>query len=214
MKQLANLSKLDSATFFDKTTLQRLVEVGDQSLYSNIKRWLKNGTIISLKKGLYVTKEFLSAYENKQTYNEFVANILKKPSYLSGEYVLQKYGMMTESIFAFTSVTIKKPRIYNNKLGSFVYSNIKPELFMGFEIVTRNGLEIKEATKVKALFDFLYFRLRLAPKISKEILRDLRLNLSELTNRDIDELQKYVDLSNVNKLNNLTSLLKEVAYVA
>jgi hypothetical protein len=110
MKQLINLSKLDSASFFNKETLGRVIETGNNSLYSNIKRWLKKGELIQLKKGLYVTKGYTQAVLDKRNYTEFVANILKQPSYLSGEYVLQKYGMLTESVFGITSVTLKKTK--------------------------------------------------------------------------------------------------------
>lgn len=105
--------------------MQKVVQVKDNSLYANIKRWLKNSELIQLKRGLYVTKVYVANLINKQVYLEFIANNLKRPSYLSGEYILQKYGMLTESVFALTSITRKKTRIYNNNFAVFIYSNIK-----------------------------------------------------------------------------------------
>lgn len=212
MNQLNNLSKLNSASFFDKETLQRVINVSDNSLYSNIKRWLKTGDLVQLKRGVYVTKTYISNLNNKDSYIEFLANNLKKPSYISGEYVLQKYGMLTESVFAITSVTLKKTQTYNNDFGTYIYTNIKESLFTGYKIINKDGFEIKEASKAKALFDYLYSRLWRIVEINKEYLKTFRLNLSEMKKENFDEFQNYVSLSDMNKFNNLTNLLKEISY--
>lgn len=212
MKQLANLSKLNSASFFTKETLQRVVEVKDNSLYSNIKRWLKNGELIQLKRGVYVAKRYIQSLAEKQSYTEFVANILKQPSYLSGEYVLQKYSMLTESVYTITSVTLKRTGKYENLLGTYIYSNIKRGLFTGFKITSKDGYEIKEATKAKALFDFLYFRLWHLPQITKDYIESLRLNLEEMQVSDYEELNSYIKLVNLKKFESLMTILKQLAY--
>lgn len=212
MNQINNLSKLTPASFFIKETLQKVIKVSDNSLYSNIKRWLKTGDLIQLKRGVYVTKAYVSNLDNKDSYVDFIANNLKKPSYLSGEYVLQKYGMLTESVFAITNITLKKTQTYNNDFGTFIYSNIKQNLFTGYKIINRNGFEIKEASKAKALFDYLYLRLWRVPEISKDYLETLRLNLGEMNKKNFEEFENYVLLSNLNKFKSLTNLLKEVAY--
>lgn len=212
MKQLINLSRLNSASFFDKETLQRVIEVSDDSLSSNVKRWLKKGELIQLKKGLYVTKGYIQAVSDKQNYAEFIANILKQPSYLSGEYILQKYSMLTESVFSVTSVTLKKTGRYQNVFGTYAYSNIKEKLFTGFTIISRDGYEIKEATKAKALFDFLYFRLWRLPQITEDYLESLRLNLGEMKADDFIEFDSYIRLVNIKKLNNLTTTIKQLTH--
>lgn len=212
MKQLINLSKLDSASFFNKETLQRVIEISNNSLYSNVKRWLKKGELVQLKKGLYVTKSYVQAVSDNQCYAEFIANILKQPSYLSGEYVLQKYGMLTESVFSLTSVTLKKTGRYQNVFGTYVYSNIKEKLFTGFKIISKDGYEIKEATKAKALFDFLYFRLWRLPQITKDYLESLRLNLGEMQADDFIEFESYIKLAHLKKFNNLTAAIIKLTY--
>jgi len=179
-------------------------------LSANIKRWLKKGVLISLKNGLYVTKEYVQSLPDKQSYFEFIACILKMPSYLSSEYVMQKYSMLTEAVFSITSITRKKTNLYINSLGTFHYSNIKKELFTGYRILNRNGFEIKEATKAKALFDFLYLRLRRVAEINKEMVESFRLNLYEFSQTDFKEFDKYLELSGLRKLKNLTFILKEL----
>lgn len=212
MNQLNNLSKLNPASFFNKETLQKVIRVSDNTLYSNIKRWLKTGDLIQLKRGVYVNKIYISNLDNKDSYIEFIANNLKKPSYLSGEYVLQKYGMLTESVFAVTSASLKKTQSYNNDFGTFIYSNIKESLFTGYKIIDKDGFEIKEASKAKALFDYFYSRLWRVAEINKNYLKTFRLNLGEMKKQDFEEFQNYVSLSDISKFSNLTNLLKEITY--
>lgn len=208
MNQINNLSKLNSASFFTKKTLVDIIGGNDDAIAANIKRWIKSGILIQLKKGLYVTKEYYQACPDKQSYYEFVSNFLKKPSYLSGEYVLQKYGILSESVFTYTSTTQKKTKVYINKLGVFNYSNIKDKLFTGYKIISKSGFDIKEATKAKALFDFLYFRLLKVPQINQEIIDSFRLNLDNFYPKDFSELNSFIKLLNIKKINNLVNYLK------
>ena len=210
MNQVINLKRLETASFFSKTTLQQVVKVSDNSLYSNIKRWIKNGSLIQLKRGLYVTRNYYQKLVNKQDYLEFVANKLKYPSYLSLEYVLQKYSILSESVFSLTSISRKKTKTYSNELGMFSYSNIKDCLFTGFEVVNKSGFKIKQATKAKALFDYFYLKSRQLRKLDKDLLVSFRLNLDEFNETDFRELDSYVKLSKSDKLKNLTTLLKQI----
>lgn len=211
MNKINYLSRLNLASYFTNNTLLGIVGGKEDALNANITRWMKSGKIIQLKKGIFVTKEYLLLCKDKQTYCEFIANILKKPSYLSGEYVLQKYSILTESVFSITSVTRKKTRMYTNKLGVFLYSNIKEQLFTGYNIVSKSGFEIKEATKAKALFDFLYFRLLRITDINQEVVDSFRLNLGDLTSKDYKELESYINLSDIKKFSNLIKYLKETS---
>ena len=90
-------------------------------------RFSKNGTVRSLKRGIYVSKNFLDNINKKNSisrYVEFVGNIIYEPSYLSLEYVLEKYGVMSESVNSYTLVSKKKTNKFSNHLGIFKYYNI------------------------------------------------------------------------------------------
>jgi hypothetical protein len=208
MNQLKNLAKLNSASYFDKNTLQQVVAVNDNALYANIKRWLKQNRIIQLKRGLYVTSDYYSQTSKKELYFEFIANKLKTPSYLSLEYIMQKYSLLTDTVQSFTSITLKKPNVYQNQLGLFSYFNITPELFTGYTIRLKNGFEIKEATKAKSLFDFIYLRFLKVKDINKELFDSFRLNLDEFSKKDQKEFVKYVKLSKIDKLKKVGLWLK------
>lgn len=191
MNQVKELKKLISLSYFNRNTLSQVVGGSENALYANIKRWIKNGVLIQLKRGLYVTPLYCDRIFNKNRYCEFLANKLKEPSYLSLEYVLQKHSILTEAVYALTSVTLKTKQRYQNQFGVFLYRNINERLFNGFRIVSAGGYQILEATKSKALFDYLYFRLLRMKNVDDGYLASLRLNLDALTVRDWKEFSQY-----------------------
>ncbi|PIZ43092.1 hypothetical protein CO015_04835 [candidate division WWE3 bacterium CG_4_8_14_3_um_filter_42_11] len=209
MNQVSKLQQLQNLSYFGKSTLSQYMDLSDNSLYANIKRWQKRGELIQLKKGFYVTAEFYKKLPNKEIYLEFISNKLKEPSYLSLEYVLQKYGVVSEAIYSFTSVTLKSRGTFINKLGTFLYRHLKENLFSGYQLKELGGFTIKEATKSKALFDYLYFRNFRNQIIDKETLRSYRLNLDELKQKDFQEFSTYCEMTKVKKYQNLLNLLKE-----
>lgn len=209
MNQVTKLKKMGNLSYFDKNTLSQMVELSDNSLYANIKRWIKSGRIIQLKKGMYVTDFFLSTLPDKTPYAEFIANKLREPSYLSTEYILQKYGILTEAVYGYTSITLKSKIIYQNDLATFLYNNISEKLFTGYTIKTSGKFSIFEATKVKALFDYLYLKLFRITNITEELFDSLRLNLNELTGQDIKEFKKYCEIADINKFRTLVKIIGE-----
>lgn len=208
MNQIKNLKKLNRLSYFDKETLAQYMPLSDNSLYANIKRWLHQGHLIQLKKGLYVTQDYLRMQQDRNAYDEFIANRLREPSYLSMETMLQKYGILAESVYGWTSVTLKSRRIYQNKLGLFIYRSIKKTLFTGFESKTTGGVRIYSATKAKALFDYLYFKLFRVRKFDVETLESFRLNLDEVSNIEFKEFEGYCKMTGTKKMKKLPKLMK------
>lgn len=207
MKQKKKLKELVPLSYFDKNTLSQLMDLSDNCLYANIKRWLKSGDIIQLKRGMYVTREYYLIVPNKSAYADFIANKLREPSYLSMEYVLQQFGMLTEAVYSFTSITLKSNRTYSNNLGTFVYRNLNSRLFLGYEIREDDGFSIKVATKSKALFDYLYLKTRRIHAFDKDYLLSLRLNVDEFSKDDMDEFEHYCKLAGPKKYLELPAML-------
>ena len=90
-------------------------------LDANIKYWLKKQELIRLKNGLYVLKEKYEKEPDKDLYLEYLAGRMVEPSYLSLEYVLAKYQILSEPARSVTSVTAKTTREMINAIGSFRY---------------------------------------------------------------------------------------------
>jgi len=199
VKHVAKLKQLENLSYFDLETLSQITDLKGNTLYKNVSRWKEQGIIIQLKRGVYTTSGFALKQDTK-SYLEFVSNKLRYPSYLSLEYVLQKYSLLTEGVYAFTSITLKKTNTYKNKLGLFTYSNISQNLFTGYKIVNKEGFQIKEASKAKALFDFLYLRLLSVKNINKSLIDSFRFNLDEFSQKDQKEFKSYVKLSKIKKL--------------
>jgi predicted transcriptional regulator of viral defense system len=210
MNQVKKLSTISNLSYFGTNALSLIYpELSKNSLYSNIKRWIKKGQLIQIKKGMYVTKEYVSNVQDKSSYKEFLANKIKYPSYLSMEYVLQKYSILSDAVYAYTSVSLKSKNTYNNKFGRYIYRNITRKLFIGYDIKEVGGYEIKEATKAKALFDYLYLKLYRIRNITEDVLLDLRLNMDEFEKRDIDEFKSYCEITEIRKFVDLPSSLSK-----
>ena len=166
-----------------------------------LHRYEKGGRLLRLKKGIYTTTAYVERMRNRgeiEVFTDFLANFLYSPSYLSLETMLYRYNILTEIPVNLTSVSKNKTAVFTNKLGNFFYHKMKPSLFCGFEVSEESGFSIMRATKVKALFDFLYLRKNILP--NKEAIRELRLNVESLSRDDIKELKKYVALEGTKKL--------------
>lgn len=171
-------------------------------------RLSRQGKIRSLKRGMYASEKFLESINRKNAINEyaeFVGNIIYEPSYLSLEYVLEKYGVLSESVNSLTLVSEKKTNKFFNYLGVFKFHNIKKDLFIGFTIKKKGDFFVAEATLAKAMFDFLYFRKNILS--SDEQIDELRLNLDSFARKDIRELEKYVNLEKSKKMREIFNYL-------
>ena len=143
---------LKQAPYFTKQNLALALGKKRDNTDYWIKKLIKDGDLISLKKGFYISSYYLDLVsqesKKREDYFEYLANMLRFPSYVSLEYVLSNCGFLPETSFAITSVTIKSPRVYKSAVGTFSYRHIKKSLFENY------GRKI--ASPAKALFDLLY----------------------------------------------------------
>ncbi len=210
MKQVDKIKNLENLSYFNKDTISQYIDIKPNSLSENVNRWIRNGILIQFKKGFYVTSIYYERIQDKKSYLEFIANKLRIPSYLSLEYVLQKYSILSESVFAVTSITSKSGRSYKNDMGYFIYRNVKEDLFTGFKILDKNGFLIKEATKSKALFDWLYLKLLRSREIDLKVLESFRLNMDIFTKKDFKEFKSYCEITKIKKFNNLSEIITKI----
>lgn len=207
MNQLTKLTALKNAPLFNRRTLQRVLNIGDEALNANIKRWLKKGELVQLKRGSYVIKDYYLMIPNKQNYVEWIANKLKEPSYISMEYVLQKYNLLSEAVYSITSVTIKKTGSYLNKFGQFSYYNINEDQFTGYKTLQSGEYDIKEASLAKALFDYLYYKIGKLKKITIDLWDDLRINIDVVKKEDKVEFIKYCETEGSKKMKQIAKII-------
>lgn len=118
---------------FPYFTFNNLLNIEDDKHYLKIflYRYFKSGKLIRLKKGLYITKDYVEKLEKSDkisSYTEFIANIQYEPSYISLEYLLYENNLLTEIPLNFTLITTKKYS-FSNYSGTFIYHKIKKSSF-------------------------------------------------------------------------------------
>jgi predicted transcriptional regulator of viral defense system len=196
------VDKLSGLPYFGVSSVAQLLTIENEVAGQLLSRWVKNGKVMRIKRGIYMSREYYDRHLNEWEFLGLLSSIINPNSYLSKEYVLQKYGVMTESVMAVTAVTTKNTSKIASKMGSFLYYHIKSELFGGYTVKLEGGIEIKEATAGKALFDYLYFRPHGWAYGDKkyDLVEDLRLNLYDFEEKDRLDFINWVSLSKSKKM--------------
>jgi len=195
MKSKKNLlEKLKPLPYFGKDAVRQLgrqLGLKDTTLDTYVSRFLKNREIVLLMRGLYVTTDFFEKNRADISYSFYLANILRKPSYVSSWAALQYYDLVTEVIHSITSVTLKVTREYRTRAGNFSYQSIDKRSFSDF-VLKKEKFEFFIATPSKALFDLLYFRTRgfrgVAIDRIKLMIDELRIEFDDM---DKEEQKKF-----------------------
>jgi len=148
--------------------------------------WVKKGYLVRLKNGIYAFSR-----EKEKLRGEGIAFLLCQPSYLSLESALSWYGFIPEIVYAYTSVTARITRTFENDLGRFIYRHVKNELFWGYvEMKTDHGPFLL-AEPEKALLDYIY--LNLARINNEDDFENIRFTEEQMENTlDKDKFMRYL----------------------
>lgn len=198
--------ELEEMPYLNKAQAQILIGKNGRNLEKKIDQLKRVGYLKSIKNNLYVTDAFYEKADRK-SYAEYMANTLRSPSYISLEYILSLEGLIPESVFAITSITNKSSRIFDTFLGTYIYKNIKADLFLGFREDLWEDRTIYKASKAKALFDFLYLKKML--NLKAEITTDLRINWDNFSPLDLEEFSNYVLISKSKKMQRILNIVKK-----
>jgi len=152
----------------------------------------KNGTLIRLKKDLYVVSDKIT---HKSLSRELIANHLYGPSYVSFQTALAFYGLIPERVFAMRSAIFKRTKRFENAVGNFEYITV-PQNYYPIGITQQtvdNEYIYMLASPEKALCDLIlttnHLRLQSVKAMREYLEEDLRFETSALTafNADIVE---------------------------
>ena len=152
-----------------------------------ISEWLAAGTLISLKRGLYVVG---APWRQEALCMPLLANRLYGPSCVSLEYALAWHGLIPERVVEVTSVCTGRGREFEDALGRCSNTKIPQLLFpLGITIEAVGNQRFWLANPTKAVCDtvLLTRHLRAFGKASMQdfLLEDLRMDEEIL--RDFDE---------------------------
>ena len=168
-------------------------DVSPADIRLQLARWVKGGKLIQLRRGIYM---LASPYRKIFPHPFFLANRIKKASYVSLQSALAHYGLIPENVPVITSVTTGRPQTFSTPVGTFVYKHIQKSLSNGYlqvEVGTNQMAFL--AGPEKSLLDLIY----LSPQADRrEFLQELRLqNLEEL---NLDALIRMAEATGSSKL--------------
>lgn len=128
---------------------------GDKWKYLSrqISQWTDENKIIQLKKWLYT---FNNPYILEKIHPFRFANKIQEPSYISAYSALEFYNLIPERVTNITSIVPTKTTKFTNKINTFSYQKIKPDLFRWYQEINIWNQKILIATAEKALLDTIY----------------------------------------------------------
>ena len=202
------IKKLSKSPYLTRRNLELLLGSKRRTLDYRIFSLIKNGVLIKLKSGFYISTEYLREQTESERYLEYIGCMLKQPSYVSLRYALSKYSLIPESIFAITYVTTKKTDRFDTAMQSFVYSNITEKFFTGFTTVQYKDKIINFAKPYKAIFDLFYYAKIASLAETREYVYSSRINWEYLNQGGKIQLKKLLITSNLQKMQRVLQTLQ------
>lgn len=170
--------------YFDLEFLLQMSGDSAAAIHLNVKRWIADGTLLSLRRGMYTLAEHLRKADIS---TPRLANDLYPPSYLTDVWALAFYGLIPDVARELISATRRRPQTFSNPFARFSYRHLSATYFWGFEQVRTKDAEFRCATPEKALIDHWYWT---RGEWSTARLREMRLqNLDRI---DFQKLEAAV----------------------
>jgi predicted transcriptional regulator of viral defense system len=185
MKWHPFLRQLGDIAMFDLPTAVQLASEPQPRVTAQLSRWIDNGKLISLRRGLYAIGD---VYRKTTLSPVGVANEMYRPSYLSCLWALSSYGVVPDAVPVYQSVTTRVTRHFANALGSFTYSSLKQSLFWGSVTRAIDGVRFSIAEPEKALLDLWHLS---SGEWSRERMLGMRFQQVDLVDRS--RLDDYAD---------------------
>jgi predicted transcriptional regulator of viral defense system len=152
-----------------------------RSPHDKISRLVKEGSLIRLKKGLFLP---LAKPQKTPLPFELIANVLRGPSYVSLQTALAFYGLIPERVYEIRSMTTKRSKKYTTALGRFDYVSVREDYFsIGIRSTGSDEARFLIAAPEKALCDMIVttsgLRLQSSRAMREYLEEDLRVDLPD-----------------------------------
>lgn len=141
--------------FISGVDLLHLLKRSDNSRYSIVKRAIKEGLLLPIKRDLYLIqagkKPIINTYE--------ISPIIYGPSYVSFESALSFHHWIPEAVRTTTCATLKRSVQFETPIGVFAYEHIPTNSFpLGVEQKEDGESIVFIANPWKAIADMIYVR--------------------------------------------------------
>lgn len=147
INNIALIKKLNDfrKSYFTVADLEKILELKRDSLYVTLSRLVRSGLLLRSARNVYTL--FTDPFRVEK-----IASELYFPSYLSFEYALSYYSILSQVPFTVTFATSRPTKKMTIGGVAIEFSHLKKDLFFGY--VLKDGKYIAE--KEKALLDLLY----------------------------------------------------------
>ncbi len=147
--------------WFDFEMVHLLSGEAAECVHTELYRWRESGKLIELRRGLFALAE---PWRHSPVDGACLAEALYSPSYLSGAWVLRRYGVLPFSAGAgaegdrleYNSVTARPAKVFENSFGRYSYITFPRDLLFGTRTEVIGGSRVRMALPEKALLDYWF----------------------------------------------------------
>ncbi|HMB65974.1 MAG TPA: hypothetical protein VKO42_03780 [Patescibacteria group bacterium] len=179
LKKINNIPK----SYFSLKDLEKVLDMDKNSLKVALNRAVKAGDIIKLTRGIYTRPD-------SDLPRKHLAVTLYRPSYISLEYALSYYNILSQQPYAITLVTTKRKKELQLQGTPLIYKHIQPSLFWGYTQTE----DFLLAEPEKAFLDLAYLSLNGYAEFDPE-----EMDLEALDPKKIKEYLKKFNSQKLNK---------------
>jgi hypothetical protein len=140
--------------YLTDSELASLLNGTPNSRYSKVKRFMAQGKLLHIRKGLYCLTEKVGYLIKPHPFE--LAQYIYGPSYISLESALSYHNLIPERVYTVTSITGKRSKNFETPLGMFSYLHLPIEnLYLEVERIKENGHIFFIAKPWKAICDYV-----------------------------------------------------------
>ena len=188
---LERILRREGRAFYTDNELRLLLTGTSHSQKSIIKRAVRAGLLIRLRRGLYCVSEEIT---QKKPHAFELAQFIYGPSCISLESALSYHDLIPEAVYTTTSVTINRNKTFTTPLGEYDFHKVPTKDFLlGVDRMTHGEAIFFIASPWRALADCVFCYKKHWESLTA-LENDLRLsieNLPKITESLAKALKKY-----------------------
>ncbi|MBU2564092.1 hypothetical protein KKA23_00690 [Patescibacteria group bacterium] len=187
MEKLIQKIKSIPKTYFYLSDIKKISKLNNASLKVAINRLIKNKELIRITKKVYTTNINDVDWKN-------LSIDIYSPSYISFEYALSFYNILSQKPLHLTLATTKRSKTIETEANNLMYKHIQKKMFWGYVQYHKDSNYLM-ANPEKAFIDLAYLSLNGYAKFDPE-----EMNLKILKKNRIKEYLKKINNKKLTKL--------------